>query len=164
MSNRKINIEEEVRRVTNELSAQAAGKALQVSNEASAKAAEVADLAKSKAAEVSTLAIAKALDVATLAAQKAADAAIAAAAIASATSGDLARIKEDVKEIKDRLDNKYVSKEEFSTVRAITYGLVALIMVAVVGALMTLVLRTSYTPQTQTQQLVPLTSTVKVGA
>ena len=47
-------------------------------------------------------------------------------------------IQKDIQEIKLKLDQKYVTKEEFSTVRAITYGLVSLVLVAVVGGLMTL--------------------------
>jgi hypothetical protein len=53
---------------------------------------------------------------------------------------DMAYIKTDIKDIKDKLDNKYVTKDEFSTVKAITYGLVTLIMIAVVGGLMTLLI------------------------
>lgn len=110
----KMNIQDEIRRITNETAASAAAKAL-----------EVAEQAKTKAAEVSTLAIAEALKAATLAATKAADAASAAATIAASTSKDLEYIKKDisdtkadVKEIKDKLDNKYVNKEDFQVVKA----------------------------------------------
>lgn len=104
----KSSIQDEIRRITNETAANAASKAL-----------EVAELAKQKAAEVSTLAIAKALEAATLAATKAADAASAAAQIAASTSKDLEYIKKDIAETKldiskinEKLDNKYVSKED----------------------------------------------------
>ena len=54
-------------------------------------------------------------------------------------------MRSDIKEIKDKLDNKldnkYVSKEEFITVKTIVYGQVALILIAVVGALLALVLK-----------------------
>jgi hypothetical protein len=43
-------------------------------------------------------------------------------------------IQKDISEIKTKLDNKYVSKEEFATVKSIVYGLVSLILIAVVGA------------------------------
>jgi|ERR1035437_8193630 flagellar motility protein MotE (MotC chaperone) len=104
----KLNLQDEIRRVTNETAAAAASKAL-----------EVSELAKSRAAEVSSIAMAKALEVATLAATKAADAASAAANIAAATSKDLEYIKKDIadtkadiKAINEKLDNKYATKEE----------------------------------------------------
>lgn len=179
----KINIADEIRRITNETAANAASKAL-----------EVAEQAKAKAAEVSTLAIAEALKAATLAATKAADAASAAAQIAASTSKDLEYIKKDIsdtkndiKAINEKLDIKYVSKEEFlptkemynkledkfalkqelinharidvdtfteiklslnklitvdqfSTVRAVVYGMVGLILTSVMGGLMYLLL------------------------
>jgi hypothetical protein len=128
----KLNITDEIRRITNETAANAASKAL-----------EVAEQAKSKAAEVSTLAIAKALEAATLAATKAADAASAAATIAASTSKDLEYIKKDIsdtkldiKAINEKLDNKFVTKDEFSTVKTIVYGLVGLILTSVIIALM----------------------------
>lgn len=108
----KLNIQEEIRKLTLEQSAVTERKAL-----------EVSDLAKAKAAEVSSMAIAKALDVSTLAATKAADAASAAAAIAISTGKDLEYMKKeisdtraDVKEIKDRLDNKFVTKPDHDEV------------------------------------------------
>lgn len=156
----KVNIADEVRRITNETASAAAAKAL-----------EVAEQAKQKAAEVSSLAISKALDASTLAATKAADAASAAATIAASTSKDLEYIKADIsstkldiKEIKEKLDSKYTTKEEtsalrkyiedlakivesrsemysqFSTVKSLVYGLVGLILIAFVGGLITLVL------------------------
>lgn len=104
----KLSIQDEIKRITNETAAAAASKAL-----------EVAELAKQKAAEVSTLAIAKALEAATLAATRAAEAASAAASIAASTSKDLEYIKKDIsdtkidiKAINEKLDSKYVSKED----------------------------------------------------
>ena len=43
--------------------------------------------------------------------------------------------------IEKRLDDHYVSKEEFGPVKQIVYGLISLILVAVVGALLALVIR-----------------------
>ena len=160
---RKQDLTEEIRRITNETAALAASKAL-----------DVAEQAKAKAAEVSTLAIAEALKAATLAATKAADAASAAATIAASTGKDLEYIKKDisdtksdVKEIKDKLDNKYVNKEEylshlnenvnhynlvdkredtfitkeqFSTVKIVVYGMVGIILSSVMAGLMYLVI------------------------
>jgi hypothetical protein len=48
-------------------------------------------------------------------------------------------IRRDLDEIKIKLDGSYVTKEEFQPVKNIVYGLVALILVAVVGALVALV-------------------------
>jgi len=150
--NARINLQDEIRRITNETAAAAASKAL-----------EVSELAKSRAAEVSSMAMAKALEVATLAATKAADAASAAANIAAATSKDLEYIKKDIadtkqeiktinekldnkyvtkdeykacKDITDRLDDRFITKDQFSTVKSVVYGLVALIMTSVITGLM----------------------------
>lgn len=160
----KINLQDEIRRITNETAANAASKAL-----------EVAEQAKAKAAEVSTLAIAEALKAATLAATKAADAASAAATIAAATSKDLEYIKKDIadtkldiKSINEKLDNKYstkeeslnfrkecentkvivdglenkfVTKEQFSLIRGIVFGFVGLVLMAFASGLIYLVFR-----------------------
>lgn len=104
----KLSIQDEIRRITNETTAVATAKAL-----------EVAEQAKQKAAEVSSIAIAKALEAATLAATRAAEAAAAASSIAASTSKDLeymrkdiAETKEDIKKINDKLDNKFSTKED----------------------------------------------------
>lgn len=151
----KLNLQEEIRRITNE-----------TASIATAKALEVAELAKQKAAEVSTTAIAEALKAATLAATKAADAASAAATIAASTSKDLEYIKADIaatkldiKSINEKLDNKYTTKEEhgnlkkeveesrkildsrsdtfsqFNTVKTIVYSMVGLILSAFIMGL-----------------------------
>lgn len=44
-----------------------------------------------------------------------------------------------LKEIASKLDNAYVTKEAFNPVKSIVYGLVALILVSVVGALLYMV-------------------------
>ena len=56
-------------------------------------------------------------------------------------SKDIGYIKEDLKEIKDKLDLRYVSKEEFLPVQRITYGLTGLILTSVVIAIVTLVVK-----------------------
>ena len=153
----KVTIQDEIRRISNENAAVIASKAL-----------EVSEAAKAKAAEVSSLAIAKALDTSTIAAQKAADAASAAAAIAISTSKDLEYIKKDIADTKleiakinDKLDNKFVTKEEFisrknmvdkeidgfittsdfSTVKGIVYGLCGTILISVITGLMYLLIK-----------------------
>lgn len=50
-------------------------------------------------------------------------------------------IKEDVKDIRTKLENNYVTKEAFIPVQRIVYGLVSLIIIAVLGALLSLVLK-----------------------
>lgn len=54
---------------------------------------------------------------------------------------DLSYIKSSVDDIKNSIDSDYVSKDEFEPIKKIVYGLVGLILIAVVGALMTLVIQ-----------------------
>lgn len=54
---------------------------------------------------------------------------------------DLAYIKEKLTSVETKVSSNYVSKEEFDPVKKIVYGLVGLILVAVVGALISLVVR-----------------------
>lgn len=49
-------------------------------------------------------------------------------------------IQRDIAEINTKLDDKYVTKDQFDPVRNIVYGLVAVILLAVVGALIALVI------------------------
>ena len=53
---------------------------------------------------------------------------------------DISYIKKDISEIKTLLENKYVTKEAFGPVKSIAFGMVALVLVAVVGSLLTMVL------------------------
>ncbi len=46
-----------------------------------------------------------------------------------------------MEEIKETLENKYVTQAEFLPIRNIAYGLVSIIVVAVVGALIALVIK-----------------------
>ena len=50
-------------------------------------------------------------------------------------------IKEDVKDIKDKLERDYITVDQFDPVKKIVYGLVALILTSVVGALVALILK-----------------------
>lgn len=52
---------------------------------------------------------------------------------------DLAYIKEKMNAIDTKVSSGYVSKEEFEPIKKIVYGVVSLILVAVVGALVALV-------------------------
>ena len=54
---------------------------------------------------------------------------------------DLKYIKDDVKEIKDQLKGEYVTKESFEPIRKIVYGLVSVVLIAVVTGLLALVLK-----------------------
>lgn len=54
---------------------------------------------------------------------------------------DIEFIKTEVVEIKEKLEKNYVTEDEFDPIRKIVYGLVGLILVAVVGALVTLVIK-----------------------
>lgn len=55
-------------------------------------------------------------------------------------ANDVSYIKEEVKEINKKLCGEYVSKIEFEPVKRIVYGMVALILTAVIGALIGLVI------------------------
>ena len=50
-------------------------------------------------------------------------------------ANDIKNIKDDVSEIKDKLDNQYVTKTEFEPVKKVVYGIVGLILTAVIAAL-----------------------------
>jgi hypothetical protein len=52
---------------------------------------------------------------------------------------DLTYIKEKMNAIDLKVSSGYVSKEEFEPVRKIVYGLVSIILIAVIGALVALV-------------------------
>lgn len=52
---------------------------------------------------------------------------------------DLTYIKEKMNAIDQKVSSGYVSKEEFEPVRKIVYGLVSIILIAVIGALVALV-------------------------
>ena len=54
---------------------------------------------------------------------------------------DIEYIKVDIEDINIKLDSHYVTKEQFEPVRNIVYGMVGIILVAVIGALITLVVR-----------------------
>jgi hypothetical protein len=54
---------------------------------------------------------------------------------------DITYIKEKVVIIEKNLENKYVTQDQFAPVKNIVYGLVTLILIAVVGALLTLIIR-----------------------
>ncbi len=52
---------------------------------------------------------------------------------------DLTYIKEKLNAVDNKVSSHYVSKEEFEPIRKIVYGMVSLILIAVVGALVALV-------------------------
>jgi len=99
------------------------------------RAEELQHIAATVAAQVAHVA-------AEAAAQVAATAAQAARVLAETTKVDLGYIKQDLEEIKCRLDSKFVSVEAFEPVRRIVYGMIGLILVGVVGGLLALVLKT----------------------
>jgi hypothetical protein len=97
-------------------------------------------------ATAATTAITEAADrAAAIVAKAASDAAttVANAAVAAnqLLNNDIGYIKQDIKEIKEKLDNKYVTVESFDPVRRVVYGLVGVVLVAVAGALIALVIR-----------------------
>lgn len=50
-------------------------------------------------------------------------------------------IQEDVREIKHQLEGNYVTKDQFEPIRKIVYGMVSVVLLAVIGALVTLVVQ-----------------------
>lgn len=52
---------------------------------------------------------------------------------------DLTYIKEKLNAVDNKVSSHYVSKDEFEPIKKIVYGLVSLILIAVVGALVALV-------------------------
>lgn len=52
----------------------------------------------------------------------------------------VSRMEEDVKSIRHSLDDKYVTQDQFEPVKQIVYGLVAVVLLGVVAALISLVI------------------------
>ncbi len=52
---------------------------------------------------------------------------------------DMSYMKDKIDSIDTKVSNHYVTKEEFQPIKMVVYGLVGLILVAVVGALIALV-------------------------
>ncbi len=98
---------------------------------------EEADVITRIADKAAAVVVAKATAAAAAVAHTASEAA---ATLAATTSQDIQYIKQDINEIKMRLDNKYVSKETFIPVQNLVYGMVGTMLIAVVGGLMALLL------------------------
>lgn len=56
-------------------------------------------------------------------------------------ANDMSYVKRDIAEIKETVAHGYVTKDEFEPIKRLVYGLVGLILVGVVGALLSLVVR-----------------------
>lgn len=56
-------------------------------------------------------------------------------------ANDIGYIKKDMSDIKETLTKSYVSREEFEPIKRLVYGLVSLILVAVVVALLALIIQ-----------------------
>jgi hypothetical protein len=52
---------------------------------------------------------------------------------------NLAEIKTDIKDIKETLDARYITKEEFDPIKKIVYGLVGIMLTAIALAIVKLV-------------------------
>lgn len=50
-------------------------------------------------------------------------------------------IQRDIGEIKSKLDKDFVTKEEFEPIKKLAYGMVAIFLVAVIGAIIGVVLK-----------------------
>jgi len=53
----------------------------------------------------------------------------------------LVRVREDLKELNNKIDNNYVTRIEFEPVRNIVYGLVSLLLTGIIGSLLMMVIR-----------------------
>lgn len=53
---------------------------------------------------------------------------------------DITYMKEKLDEVDGKLNSHYVTKEEFEPIKKVVYGLVSIILVAVVGAVVSLVI------------------------
>ena len=62
------------------------------------------------------------------------------ATILAVLANDVAHIKSDIAEIKLNMLNSYVTRVEFEPVKKVVYGLVTIVLIAVVGALVALVI------------------------
>ena len=54
---------------------------------------------------------------------------------------DISEIKLGINELIKKMDEKFVTKNEFTPIKQIVYGFVGLIVVAVIGALISLVVK-----------------------
>jgi chaperonin cofactor prefoldin len=54
---------------------------------------------------------------------------------------DMQYLKEKLDRVDTKLSSSYITKEEFEPIKRIVYGMVGLILVAVVGAMVSLVLK-----------------------
>ncbi len=50
-------------------------------------------------------------------------------------------IKDDVRDIKIKLESRYITREEFEPIKRAVYGVIGLILTAVVGGLLTLLIK-----------------------
>ena len=54
---------------------------------------------------------------------------------------DIKYIRQDIQEIKEQLKDHFVTEEEFEPVRKLVYGLVAVILMGVGGAILGLIIK-----------------------
>jgi hypothetical protein len=105
-----------------------------------AKEAEIAAKVVATATEAAKKVIQAATDAATeTVSQAAATAAETAAVAAALMRSDLSYIKERVTKIEEQLQQEYVTRDQFAPVKALVYGMVSIILTAVVIALVALV-------------------------
>lgn len=54
----------------------------------------------------------------------------------------MADMKQDISDLKNELEGKYVTQEAFMPVQRLVYGLVGVVLLSVIGALVAIVVRT----------------------
>lgn len=116
-------------------------------NPASRKSAAEAHSA-AQAASVAASVASEAAHVARDVAQRATETASNVAALAAKTSEsvvllghDITYIKGDLSEIKQKLEKVYVTQDQFAPVRFLVFGMTGCMLLAIIGAIMTTVLR-----------------------
>ena len=61
-------------------------------------------------------------------------------AVIATINSDIAYIKKDIADIKAKLENHYVTQDQFAPIAKIVYGMVSVILLTVLGAVIALVI------------------------
>lgn len=56
-------------------------------------------------------------------------------------ANDISYIKKAISDLSAKIDDNYITRQEFEPIRKLVYGLVALILTGVVGGLLTLIIQ-----------------------
>jgi len=53
----------------------------------------------------------------------------------------VSRMEDDLKNVNTKLESKYVTQDQFEPIKKLVYGMVSIVLVAVVGAIVALVIK-----------------------